>query len=101
LHNEELHNLYASPNIIRVTEWRRMRRAEYRARMEEMRNVYNILVGKCEWRRPPGRPRRRWENNIIMDLKEIVWEVVDWIHPAQVWVQWWALVNRVMNFRVP
>jgi hypothetical protein len=66
LHNEELHNLYASPNIIR-----RMRWAGHVARMGEPRNAYRILVGKPEGKRPPGRPRRRWVDNIKMDLREI------------------------------
>jgi len=65
-----------------------------------MKNAY-ILVGKSEGKRPLRRPRRRWENNIRMDLKKIVWEGVDWMHLAQNRDQWQALVNTVMNFRVP
>jgi hypothetical protein len=64
--------------------------------MEEMRNSYNILVGKPEGKRR----RRRCEGNIRMDLREIVWEVVDWIHLAQDRSQWWAVVNAVMNLNV-
>jgi hypothetical protein len=64
LHNEELHNLNASPNIIRAIKIRRIRWVEHVARMGEMRNVCNILVGKLEGKRPLGRPRRRWEDNI-------------------------------------
>jgi hypothetical protein len=60
LHNEELHNLYASPNIIRVIKSRRVRWAEYVARIREMRNSYKMLFGKPEGKRPLGRPRRRW-----------------------------------------
>jgi hypothetical protein len=77
LHNEKLHNLYASPNIIRVIKSSGMRCAGHVARMGEMRNAYNISVGKPEGKRPFGRPRRRWENNIGMDLREIRWESVD------------------------
>jgi hypothetical protein len=70
----------------------------YVARMGEMRNAYNILVGKPEGVRPLGRPRHRWEVNIRMDLGEIVWEGVDWIHLAQDRDQLRALVNMVINF---
>jgi hypothetical protein len=69
LHNEELHNLYCLPSIIRIIMSRRTRWAWHVARMGEKRNVYRILVGKLEGKRPLGRPRRRWENNIRMDLK--------------------------------
>jgi hypothetical protein len=69
--------------------------------MGEIRNEYKILVGKPEGKRPLGRPRRRWEDNIRMDLGEIGWEGVDWIHLAQDRDQWRALVNTVMNFQVP
>jgi hypothetical protein len=70
LHNDELHNLYSSPNKIRTIKSRRMRWAGHVARMGEKRNAYRILVGKPEGRRPLGRPRRRWVDNIKMDLKE-------------------------------
>jgi hypothetical protein len=74
LHNVELHGLYSSPSIIRVIKARRMRWAEHVACMEEVRGAYNILVGRPEGRRPLGRPRCRWEDNIKMDLREIrVW----------------------------
>jgi hypothetical protein len=69
--------------------------------MEEKRNAYRILVGKPEGKRPLGRPRRKWEDNIKMDLKEIGWGGNDWIHLARDGYQWRALVNRVMNLRVP
>ena len=68
LHNEELNDLYCSPNIVRVIKWRRMRWAGHVARMGEEREVYRVLVGKPEGRKPLGRPRRRWVDNIRMDL---------------------------------
>jgi hypothetical protein len=71
LHNEELHNLYSSPNIIRIIKSRRMRWAGHVARMEETRNTYRILVGKPEGKRPLGRPRCRWVDNIKIYLREI------------------------------
>jgi hypothetical protein len=101
LHNEELHNLYYSPNTIRMIKSRRMRWAGHVGRMGEMRNVYRILVGNPEGKRPLGRPRRRWVDNIKMDLGEIGWDGVDWIELAQDRDQWRALVNTVMNLRVP
>jgi transposase len=69
--------------------------------MGEKRNAYRILVGKAEGRRPPGRPRLRWVDNIKIDLREIGWDGVDWVDLAQDGDQWRALVNTVMNFRVP
>jgi hypothetical protein len=71
LHSEELHNLYSSPDIIRQVKSRRMRWARHVARMGEERNVYKVLVGKPEGNRPLGRPRRRWEDGIRMDLRDI------------------------------
>jgi hypothetical protein len=68
LHNDELHSLYSSPNIVRVIKSRRMRWAGHVARMGEGRGVYRILVGKPEGKRPVGRPRRRWEDNIKMEI---------------------------------
>jgi hypothetical protein len=78
LHNEELHNLYSSTNIIRTIKSRRMRWAGHVARMGEKRNACRILVGKPEGRRSLGRPRRRWVDNIKMDLREIGWDGVVW-----------------------
>jgi hypothetical protein len=101
LHNEELHGLYSSPNIVRVIKARRMRWAGHVARMEEMKGAYNILVGKPEGRRPLGRPRRRWEDNIKMGLREMGFGDVDRIYLAQDRDRWRALVNKVMNLRVP
>ena len=71
LHNEELNYLYCSPNILRVIKWRRMRWAGHVARMEEGGDVHKVLVGKPEGKRPLGRPRRRWEDIIKMDLQEV------------------------------
>jgi hypothetical protein len=101
LHNEELHGLYSSPSIIRTIKSRRLRWAGHVARMGEVRNAYNILVRKPEGRRPLGRPRRRWEDDIKIDLREIGFGDVDWIHLAQDRDRWRALVNTVMNLRVP
>jgi hypothetical protein len=71
LHNKELHDLYSSPSIIRIIKSRRMRWAGRVGRMGEKRNVYRLLVGKPEGKRPLGRPRRRWVDNIRMDLGEV------------------------------
>jgi hypothetical protein len=78
-----MRGLYSSPNIIRVIKARRMIWAGHVARMGEVRGAYKILVGRPEGRRPLGRPRRRWEDNIKIDLREIGFGVVDWIHLAQ------------------
>jgi hypothetical protein len=69
--------------------------------MGERRGEYRALVGKPEGRRPLGRPRRKWENNIKMDLREVGWDGVDWIDLAEDRDRWRALVNAVMNLRVP
>jgi hypothetical protein len=84
-----------------MIKWRRMRWAGHVARMGETRNVYRILVGKPEGKRPLGRPRRRWVDNIKMDFREIGWDGMDWIELAQDRDYWTALVNTVMNLRVP
>jgi hypothetical protein len=101
LHNDELHSLYSSPNIVRVIKSRRLRWAVHVARMGEGRCVYRILVGRSECKRKLGRPRRRWENNIKMDLRETGIDGVNWIQLAQDRVQWRACVNTVMNLRIP
>jgi hypothetical protein len=101
LHNEELHDLYSSPNKIRIIKSRRMRWAGHVARMEGTRNTYSLLVGKPEGKRPLGRPRRRWVDNIRMNLGELGWGDVDWIGLAKDRNRWRALVNSVLNLRVP
>jgi hypothetical protein len=96
-----LHSLYSSPNIVRVIKSRRMRWAGHVARMGEGTGVYRALVGRPEGKRPLGRPRRRWEDNIKMDLREIGIDGANWVQLAQDRVQWRACVNTVMNLRVP
>ena len=93
--------LYPSPNIVRVIKSRRMRWAGHVARMEEGRGVHKVLVGKPEGQRRLGRPRRRWEDNIKMDLQEVGGGCGDWMELYQDRDRWRALVSTVMNFRVP
>jgi hypothetical protein len=100
LHNDGLHSLYSSPNIIRVIKLRR-EWAGHVARMVEGRGVYRVLVGRPEGRRPLGRRRRRWEDSSKMDLRDIGIGGANWIQLAQDRVQWLAFVNTVMNLRVP
>jgi hypothetical protein len=99
LHNEELRNVYCSPSIIRSIKSRRMRWAGHVARVEEKRNAYRILVENPEGKRPLGRPRHRWEDNVRMDLTDIGWGGMDWIDLPQDRDQWRALVNTVLNLR--
>jgi hypothetical protein len=101
LYNGKLHDLYCSPSIIRSIKSRKMRWVVHVARMGVKRNAYRILVGKPEGKRPLGSPRRRWEDNIRMDIREIGWGGMDWIDLAQDRDQWSALVNTVMSHRVP
>jgi len=101
LHNEELNHLYSSPNIVRVINSRRMRWVGHVARMEERRGVCGVLVGKPDGKRPLGRPRLRWEDNIKRDLQEVRCGVMVWIELAHNRDRWRALVNAVMNIRVP
>jgi hypothetical protein len=101
LHNDELQSLYSSLKVVRVIKSRRMRWARHVVRMGEGRGVYRVLVGRPEGKRLLGRPRRRWEDNIKMDLREIGIDVVNWIPLAKDRVQWRACVNTVMNLRVP
>jgi len=100
-HNEELNDLYCSPNIVWVIKSRRMRWAGHVARMGEESGVYRVLVGKPEGRRPLGRPRRRCVDNIRMYLQEVGCDYMDWIGLAQDRDRWRTLVSAVMNLRVP
>ena len=97
LYNEELNDLYSSPSIVQVIKSRRMRWAGHVARTGEERGVYRVLVGKPEGRRPLGRRRRRWVDNIRMDLQEVGWGYVGWIGLAQDRDRWRTLVSAVMN----
>ena len=101
LRNEELNDLYCSPNIVRVIKSRRMRWAWHVARMGKEREVYRVLVGKPEGKRPLGRPRLIWVDNIRMDLQEVGCGYMDWIGLAQDRESWWTLVSAVVNLRVP
>jgi hypothetical protein len=100
-HNEELRDLYSSPSIIRIIKSRRMRWKGHVTRMGEKRNAYRLLVRKPEGKRPLGRPRRRWVDNIRMDLREVGWGDVDWIGLAKDRNRWRAVVYSVLNLRVP
>ena len=100
LHNEQLNDLYSSPNIVRVIKSRRMRWVGHVACMGERRGVYKVLVGKPEGKRLRGRPRRRWEDNIKMALLEVGFEGMDGIDVPEDWDRWRAFVNEVMNLRV-
>jgi hypothetical protein len=101
LHNDELHSLYSSPNVVRVIKSRRMRWIGHVACMGEGRGVYRVLVERPEGKRPLGRPGRGWEDNIKMGLREIGIVGANWIQMAQDRVQWRAFVNTVMNLWVP
>jgi hypothetical protein len=99
--HDELHSPYSSPNIIRVIKSRRMRGAGLVAHLGEGRGAYKVLVGRPERKRPLGRPRHRWEDNIKMDLREMGINEANWIWLAQDRVQWQAFVSTVMNLWVP
>ena len=99
--NEELNDLYSSPNIVRMIKSRIMRWAGHVARMGEERVVYRVLVGKRGEKRPLGRPRRKWLDNIRMDLQEVGCGYMDWIVLAHDRDRWRTLVSAVMNLRVP
>jgi hypothetical protein len=100
LHNEELNDLYSSPNIVRVIKSRRMRWAGHVARTGEERGVYSILVGKPEGKRPLGKPRRRRVDNIRLDLQEVGCGYMDWTGLARDRDRRRMLVSAVMNIRV-
>ena len=101
LHNEELNDLYSTPNIFRVIKSRRMRWVGHVERMEDRRGLCRVLVGKPEGKRPLGRPRRRCENNIKINLQAVGCGGMDWIKLAHDRDKWQVLVNVVMNLRVP
>ena len=101
LHNEELNDLHFLPNIVRVIKSRRMRWAGHVACMGERRGIYRVLVGKPEGKRPLGRSRRRWNDNIKMDLQKVGCRDIDWIELAEDTDSLQALVNAVMYHRVP
>ena len=93
--------MYSSPDIIRNLKLKRLRWARHVARMEQFRNAYKVLEGKPESKRPLGRPRRRWDNSIKMDLREVGCDPRDWIALAADRDHWQAYVRRVMNLCVP
>ena len=93
--------MYSLPNIVRVVKSRRMRWAGRVARMGEGRGVHRVLVGKPEGKRPLGRSRHRWEDNIKMGLEEVGGGCGDWMELAQDRDRWWAPVSTVTNVRVP
>ena len=101
MHNEELNDLYSLRNIVRVVKSRRMRWAGQVARMGKNRGVHRVLVGKTEGKRPLGRQRRRWEDNIKLDLQEVGGGRGDWMELAQDRERWRAHVGTVRDFRVP
>ena len=101
LYNEELNDLYSSPNIVRVIKARIMRWAGHVVHVGERIGVYRVMVGKLEGKRPLGRPRRRWEDNIKMDIQEVGCVGMDWIELAQDRDRCRALVNAVTNLRGP
>jgi hypothetical protein len=100
LQNEDLCNLYPSPNTITLIKSRKVRLMGHVARMGRG-EVFPVLVGRSEGKRPLGRPRRRWEDNIKMDLREIGIDVANWIRLAQDRVRWRYFVHTIMNLRVP
>ena len=101
LHNEELHSVYHSPNIVKVIKSRRLRCAGHVSRMEDGRCDFKMLTSSSTGKRPLGRPRHRWEDNIKMDLKKIVINTRNWIDSAQDRDYWRAIVNAALNLRVP
>jgi hypothetical protein len=100
VHNKEHHNMFSSPNIIRMVKSKKMRWAGHVSQMGENRNAYMILLAKPDGKRPLGRLRHRWVNDIKIDLREIEWGDKDWIDPAQDRDQWRALVNTVIKLMV-
>ena len=101
LHNEELHSLHPSPYIVRVIKSRRLGWVGHVVRMEQGRSAFIILIGKPAGKRPLGRPRLRWEDNIRIELKEISIDTRNWVYSAQDMDYWRALVNAALNLRIP
>jgi len=101
LHNEELNDLYSSPNIFRVIKSRRKLWAGLLVRVGERRGIYVVFVGENCGKEPHGQPRRRWEDSIKMDLQEVGFMGMDCVELAQDRDRWRALVNVVMNIQVP
>jgi hypothetical protein len=101
LYDDEHHSLYSLPNIVMVIKSKRTRWAGHVARRGEGRGVYGVSIGRPKGKRPLGRPRHRWEDNIKIDLREIGIAGANWIRPAQHRVQWRAFLRMVMNPRVP
>jgi hypothetical protein len=100
LYNDELHSLYSSLNIVRLIKSRRMRSVGHVVHMGEGRGVYRVLVGRPKDKRPLGRSRHRWEDNVKLDLRAIGTDGANWIQLAQDRVQWQAFVHTVMNLQV-
>ena len=96
-----MHALYYSPNIIRNLKLKQLRWAEHVAHMKQSRNVYGIYAGRPEGKRSLGRLRRRWEDNIKMDLKEVVCDTVNRMDLTQDRDHWWACIKAIMNLRIP
>jgi hypothetical protein len=101
IHNDELHGLYRSPNIVRVIKSRRLRLTSHVARTEEGRSAFKSLTDTLARKRPLGRPRPRWEDNIRMDLKEIDFNTRNWVDSAQDKAYWRALMNAALNLLAP
>jgi hypothetical protein len=94
--SEELRDLYSAPNVITVIQ-SRMRWAGHVTHMQEMRNVYRILVWKPEGKKPLGRPTQRREDDIKLDRQEMGWKVMEWNNVAQNTDKWWDVMNMIMN----
>ena len=101
LHMKELYEIYSSPNIIRAIKSRRMRWEELVACMGNRRGAYRVLVGRREGKSPLARPGHRWEDNIKIAVQEFGWGGMDGLDLAQDRDRWWAVVNEVLNLRVP